>query len=64
MNATNDLPFWVHNITRNQTIRFQWQAKVRLPKSYYFPPELHTVRIPQQNETVNGMFALNKIILI
>ena len=42
---------------------FQWQAKVRLPKSYFLT-ELHTVRIPHQGETVNGMFTLYKIIRI
>ena len=30
---------------------------------YYFLPELHTLRIPQKNETVNGMFTLYKVIL-
>ena len=42
---------------------FQWQAKVRLPKSYFLT-ELHTVRIPHQGETLNGMFTLYKIIRI
>ena len=64
MNATDNVPFWVPQITRNQTICFQWQVKVRLPKSYDILSELHILRIPQQNETLNGMLALNKIILI
>ena len=30
--------------------------------SYYFLAELHTLKTPEQNETVNGMFALYKVI--
>ena len=62
--ATDNLPFLVPKITRNQTICFQWQVKVRLPKSYDILSELDILRTPQQNETVNGILALNKIILI
>ena len=32
--------------------------------SYYFLAEFNILRIPQQNETVNGMFTLYKVILI
>ena len=62
--ATDNLPFSVPKITRNQTICFQWQVKVRLPKSYNILSELDILRTPQQNEIVNGILALNKIILI
>ena len=30
---------------------------------YWFLAEYHTLRIPQQKETVIGMFALSKVIL-
>ena len=65
MNATNKLPFRIYKKKQyNKQYDFQWQTKVEFPKSYYFLAEIHNVRIPQQNEKVNGMFALYQILLI
>ena len=63
-NAINNLSFSVHKITKNQIniISSGWPILGRL--IYCFPNEYHTLRIPQQKETVIGMFALNKVILI
>ena len=56
MNAINNLSFSVHNKKPNKYL-FQWMASIGL---YCFLAEYHTLRIPQQKETVIGMFALYK----
>ena len=33
------------------------------PSEFFFFNEYHTLRIPQQKETLIGMFALSKVIL-
>ena len=62
MNVINDLSFYVHKITRNQTNIFSSGGPMLGCLSYYFLAELHTLRTPEQNETVNGMFTLYKVI--
>ena len=63
MNAINNLSFYVYKITRNQIISSSG-GPMLVCLSYYFLAELLTLRIPQQNETVNGMFTLYKVVLI
>ena len=56
----------MQNMTESPKISVKgqaWKANVGLLKSYLLA-KLHTVRIPQQDKTVNGMFTLYKIILI
>ena len=60
MNAINNLSFSVHNKKPNKYL-FQWMASIGL---YCFLAEYHTLRIPQQKETVIGMFVLYKVLLI
>ena len=65
MNAINNLSFSVHKITKNQTNIFfsiGWPILGRL--SYYLIAEYHTPRIRQHKETVIGMFALYRVLLI
>ena len=64
MNAINNMSFSVHKITKNQINIFSsgWSTLGRL--SYCFLAEYHTPRILQQKETVIGMFALYKVLLI
>ena len=61
---TTSLSFYVRKITRKEINIFSSGGPMLGCLSYYFVPELHTLKIPQENETVNGMFTLYKIILI
>ena len=64
MNAINNLSFSVHKITKNQINIFSSGWPILGHLSYCFLAEYYTQRIPQQKETVFGMFALYKVLLI
>ena len=63
INTVNNLSFSVYKITKAQINIFSsgWPILDRL--SFCFFNEYHTLRIPQQKETLIGMFALSKVIL-
>ena len=64
MNAINNMSFSVHKITKNQINTFSsgWPIFGRM--SYCFLADYHTLRIPQQKQTVIDMFALYQVMLI
>ena len=64
MNAINNLPFYIHKITKNQINIFSSGQSILDCLSYCFLAEYHHLRIPQQKETVIGMFTLYKVIII
>ena len=63
INTVNNLSFSVYKITKAQINIFSsgWPILDRL--SFCFFNEYHTLRIPQQKETLIGMFALSEVIL-
>ena len=63
MNATNNLSFSVHKITKHQINIFSSGWPILGCLSFCLFNKYHTLRIPQQKETVIGMFALSKVIL-
>ena len=63
MNAINSLSFSVHKITKHQINIFSSGWPILGCLSFCLFNEYHTLRIPQQEETVIGMFALSKVIL-
>ena len=63
MNAINNLSFSVHKITKHQINIFSSGWPILGCLSFCLCNEYHTLRIPQQKETVIGMFALSKVIL-
>ena len=62
MNAINNLS--LYKITRNQINTFSSGEPILRCLSYCFLAENHTLKIPQQKETVVGMFTLYKVILM
>ena len=62
--AINNLSFYVHKITINQINIFSSGVPILGYLRYYILAAYHALRLPQQKETVIGMFILYKVILI